>query len=98
MAKKLSPETLLTVAQVSELTGLSLSTIYEGRCETDALKRIKLRSNAKGRATLRFYLSDVTAWIAGRVEAAKPEPTKLKRITAADRVIDLATYKQSRER
>lgn len=99
MPKSTATEKLLKPKEVSELTGLSLSTIYAGLCETNTLRRIKLRSTAKGRATLRFYESDVRLWIAKRVETAQPEPVKQpRRITAADRLIDLAQYKRSRER
>lgn len=91
-------EKFLTVAEVSELIAVSEAAIYEGLCETHEMKRIRLKSKGKGRPVIRFYLSDVTAWMNKRIQAAQPEAPRQKHTKATDRVIELAAFKRSRER
>jgi len=87
----------MTVAEVVALTGLGKSTIYAGLCETHKLKRVVFQKSPTARKTIRFVLSDVQQWIAARSADAKPQRSKLQRITAQDRIIDLAQYKRSRQ-
>lgn len=95
MAKR--SEKLLTVAQASDLTGLSKSTLYAGLLGTDKLRRIELRTNAKGRATIRFYESDLREWIKTQISTASPKTRRAnRRRTQADQVIDLLQWKQKR--
>ena len=98
MARKTLDDRLLTVAEVARLTGFGKSTIYAGLCDTHKLKRIQFRSSPKARPTIRFYESDVVAWLRTHIATAEPEIPKPKRTTAADRVVDLLQFKRSRER
>lgn len=89
----------ISAKQVKQMTGLSLTTIYEGRCETDKLKRIILRTHpAQKRATIRFSLQSVMAWLHVREQASTLEESqsKKRRISASDRVIELARYKREK--
>ncbi len=101
MAKKKNEdkiaEKFLSVAQVAEMLAMSEAAIYGGLCETHELKRIRLRSKGKGRATIRFYLSDVTDWMNKRIRSAQPDIPRQKRGQARDRVIDMARFKQTRK-
>ena len=95
---KQPPEKFLSVTEVAEMLAISETAIYEGLCETHELKRIRLRSKGKERPTIRFYLSDVLAWMNKRIQAAQPETPRQKRKQASEGVVDLASFKRSRER
>ena len=62
---------LLTIYEVSNLIGLSVTTIYNQRCETGELARIELKDDGSKKVTLRFSHNDVQAWIEKRKQAAQ---------------------------
>lgn len=85
----------ITAKEVSELTGLSLSTIYAGRCETDKLKRMELRTSPRQkRSSIRFSLLDVLAWQQARIQASTSATNRRRKASAC--VIDLAKFKQEK--
>ncbi len=61
---------LLTIEEVSQLVGLSPTTIRNKRCETGELARIELKDDGSKKVTLRFSHNDVQAWIEKRKQAA----------------------------
>lgn len=62
--QKVPEDKLLTVRQVSELIGFSISTVYSGECGTNELVRIKFRQAGKARPAIRFSYLNVQGWIA----------------------------------
>ena len=62
---------LLTIEEVSQLVGLSVTTIRNKRCQTNELIRIELKDEGSKKATLRFSHNDVQAWIEKRTQAAQ---------------------------
>ena len=63
---------LLTIYEVSSLTGLSVTTIRNKRCQTGELIRIELKDEHSKKVTLRFSNNDVQAWIEKRKLARSP--------------------------
>ena len=61
---------LLTIEEVSQLVGLSVTTIRNQRCQTNELIRIELKDEGSKKVTLRFSHNDVQAWIEKRTQAA----------------------------
>lgn len=78
--RKLPEDRLLTIEEVSNLIGLSPTTIRNKRCQTGELIRIELKDEHSKKITLRFSSNDVQAWIEKRKQAAQR-----KRATTAAR-------------
>lgn len=97
---KQPPDSLISCREVSALIGLSVKTIYAGKCGTDDLLRIPA-----GERRVLFSRNNVLDWIARRrreaAAALEPEPVKFRmvrtvRFTRRKVVASLADWKAKR--
>ncbi len=60
---------LLTAEQVAEITGLSMETLAQWRCQRRGIPYVKISRNC-----VRYRQADLDAWLQARIVPVQPEP------------------------